>query len=321
MLFKSLYLSLELLKSNVLSYLFPKDEEKYDELLLHRKTGIVAIIIAPNHMFVPVAFLGIVCAGFCISAANPAYVLTVNAVLKLVQQIRHTTTKLILVHPDHTITVLAEASNVGFPKSRVFSFPMIPTSLGRLSSIQSRDTIATINYSSGINGLLKGVYGLQANLIANLCTMLMDTKLLIPIYVITEFRYEEFLFNIGQYRRPETARYNNILSLKMVRCCRTLILYKIQIYQGWGMIEVTCGVMHVPFGFKDNSRSVGQLDPNHKCKLVGDEGNKELIEVNVLQVAPAELEGVPLEQSHIADAAAAVPKLYSGKIQRMTMRE
>ncbi|KAH6672045.1 putative sterigmatocystin biosynthesis monooxygenase stcW [Halenospora varia] len=134
-----------------------------------------------------------------------------------------------------------------------------------------------------------------------------------------------------------------------------------QINQGWGMTEVTCGALHVPGGIYDDSGSVGQLDPNTECMLLDDDGNevdlgkpgemyirgpqvclrywkndqatresisddkwlrtgdvavcddrgyfwivdrkKELIKVNALQVAPAELEAVLLEHEHIADAA------------------
>ncbi|KAK3044663.1 hypothetical protein LTS18_000679 [Coniosporium uncinatum] len=134
-----------------------------------------------------------------------------------------------------------------------------------------------------------------------------------------------------------------------------------QIIQGWGMTEVTCGAMHVPGGVDTDSGTVGQLHPNCECKLLNEEEQelgddtpgelyvkgpqvcigywkndvatkeclsadgwlktgdvavrrdgwfwivdrkKELIKVNALQVAPAELEAVLLEHDDVADAAA-----------------
>lgn len=39
------------------------------------KKGDVVMIYTPNHIFVPVAYLGIVGAGFAFSGANPVYTL------------------------------------------------------------------------------------------------------------------------------------------------------------------------------------------------------------------------------------------------------
>ena len=189
-------------------------------------------------------------------------------------------------------------------------------------------------------------------------------------------------------KRPETGKYD-LSSVTDVLCGAAPLSkelqndvsrrFKMQINQGWGMTEVTCGALHVPGGVNDDSGSVGQLDPNTECKLLDDDGNevkigepgemyvrgpqvclrywkndvatkesisedkwlrtgdvavcdergyfwivdrkkvkffrydyhdshliiirKELIKVNALQVAPAELEAVLLEHEHIADAA------------------
>ncbi|ROT36328.1 4-coumarate-CoA ligase [Sodiomyces alkalinus F11] len=292
-----------------------------------------------------------------------------------------------------------------------------------LSPEDSLRTVATINYSSGTTGLPKGVCVSHHNLIANveqtivmryakkpypfearpqerwlgflplyhaygqLYTILMAIKLHVPISIMKEFRYEDFLFTIGRHRitslqiappilvmlskRPETARYD-LSSVKDVLCGAAPLSrelqnecqrrFQIQINQGWGMTEVTCGAIHVPGGVRDDTGSVGQLDPNCECKLIDDDGNevaagqpgemyvrgpniclgywrneaatqesldkdgwlktgdiavcndegyfwivdrkKELIKVNALQVAPAELEAVLLENEHVADAAA-----------------
>lgn len=283
-------------------------------------------------------------------------------------------------------------------------------------------TVATINYSSGTTGLPKGVCVSHQNLVANveqtifmryahkpfsfekrprerwigflplyhaygqLYTILMATKLNVPVYVMAEFRYEDFLDTIGKFRitslqiappilvmlskRPETSRYD-LSSIRDVLCGAAPLSrelqnecqrrFKMQINQGWGMTEVTCGALHVPGGILDDTGSVGQLDPNCECKLLDDDGNevdmgkpgevyirgpnvclgywrneaattesidkdgwlktgdiavcnkegffwivdrkKELIKVNALQVAPAELEAALLENNHVADAA------------------
>lgn len=205
----------------------------------------------------------------------------------------------------------------------------------QLSPHESANTVASINYSSGTTGLPKGVCVSHYNLIANvdqtifmryahkpysfekrpqerwvgflplyhaygqLYTILMAIKLQVPIYIMTEFRYEDFLFVIGKYRitslqiappilvmlskRPETARYD-ISSVKDVLCGAAPLSrelqnecqrrFQMQINQGWGMTEVTCGALHVPGGIKDDTGSVGQLDPNCECKLVDDDGNE-----------------------------------------------
>ncbi|OHW94032.1 4-coumarate-ligase 2 [Colletotrichum incanum] len=290
------------------------------------------------------------------------------------------------------------------------------------SAGESTRTIATINYSSGTTGLPKGVCVSHHNLIANveqavfmryagkpyrfecrpqerwigflplyhaygqLYAVLMAMKLNFPIYIMKEFRYEDFLFAIGKYKittlqvappilvmlskRPETARYD-LSSVKEMLCGAAPLSrelqnecqrrFSVQISQGWGMTEVTCGGTMVPGGARDDSGSIGRLLPNCVCRLLDDEGKevgfghpgelyirgpniclgywhneaatqdaldqdgwlktgdiavcnedgyfwivdrkKELIKVNALQVAPAELEAVLLENEHVADAA------------------
>jgi long-subunit acyl-CoA synthetase (AMP-forming) len=205
-----------------------------------------------------------------------------------------------------------------------------------LDAQAAAETVATINYSSGTTGLPKGVCVSHYNLAANveqsifmryiahrpwpfesrpkerwigflplyhaygqLYTILMAVKLNVSVYIMTEFRYEDFLAAIGQYRitslqvappilvmlskRPETSRYD-LSSVKEILCgaaplsrelqneCRRR--FNVQIYQGWGMTEVTCGALHVPGGIVDDSGSVGQLDPNCECRLVDDDGKE-----------------------------------------------
>jgi len=213
----------------------------------------------------------------------------------------------------------------------------------------------------------------------------MAPRMSIPVYIMQKFVYDDFLSCIQKYRithlqaappilvmldkRPETSKYD-LSSVKNILCGAAPLSkelqnavsrrFKVNIIQGWGMTEVTCGAIHVPGGRVDDSGSVGVLDPNCECKLLDDDGKevaagepgemhvkgpqiclgywknpsatketldnegwlktgdiavvrddnfwivdrkKELIKVNALQVAPAELEAVLLEHESIADAA------------------
>jgi acyl-coenzyme A synthetase/AMP-(fatty) acid ligase len=86
-------------------------------------------------------------------------------------------------------------------------------------------------------------------------------------------------------KRPETSRFD-LSSVKDVLCGAAPLSrelqnecqrrFNMQINQGWGMTEVTCGALHVPGGIKDDSGSVGRLDPNCECMLV-DEDGKEVV--------------------------------------------
>jgi acyl-CoA synthetase (AMP-forming)/AMP-acid ligase II len=102
MIYKSPYPILDIPQTNILSYIFPPNEEPSDQDLwidskdntrrlspkqalqwvkrlsfglerLGLQRGDVAMIFTPNHIFVPVAYLGIVGAGLVFSGANPAY--------------------------------------------------------------------------------------------------------------------------------------------------------------------------------------------------------------------------------------------------------
>ncbi|EOA86662.1 hypothetical protein ACJQWK_08609 [Exserohilum turcicum] len=214
----------------------------------------------------------------------------------------------------------------------------------------------------------------------------MAQKLQVPCYTMKKFEYPDFLRVIQTHRithlqvappimvmlskRPETANYD-LSSLTDILCGGAPLSKELQnditkklgceITQGWGMSEVTCGLIMVTGGTKDDSGSIGEIMPNCQSKLLDDEGNevsdgepgelyvrgpnvflrywqnpeatrealspdgwlrtgdvaivrngrfwivdrkKELIKVNALQVAPAELEAALLQFDPIADAAA-----------------
>jgi 4-coumarate--CoA ligase len=205
----------------------------------------------------------------------------------------------------------------------------------KLTPHESVNTVATINYSSGTTGLPKGVCVSHHNLIANieqtifmrylhkpftketrpperwvgflplyhaygqLYTILMALKLQVPVYVMKQFVYADFLRVVQDHKvthlqvappilvmlskRPETANYG-LSSVTDVLCGAAPLSkelqndvskrFNLQIVQGWGMTEVTCGAIHVPGGVYDDSGSVGQLDPNTECMLLDDDGKE-----------------------------------------------
>lgn len=133
-----------------------------------------------------------------------------------------------------------------------------------------------------------------------LYTIAMAQKLQVPVYIMKSFVYSDFLQTIQDQRvthlqvappimvmlskRPETKNYD-LSSVTDILCGAAPLSKELQnevgkmlngaeILQGWGMTEVTCGALHVPGGVKDDSGSVGQLDPNCECKLLDDDGKE-----------------------------------------------
>ena len=126
---------------------------------------------------------------------------------------------------------------------------------------------------------------------------LMATKVRVPTYVMKQFVYADFLQCIQNYsithlqvappilvmmnKRPETANYN-LRSLKGILCGAAPLAKELQnavardfgveIKQGWGMTEVTCGSI-LQTDPSDNG-NVGRLLPNTECMLIDDDGKE-----------------------------------------------
>ncbi|KAL7956986.1 acetyl-CoA synthetase-like protein [Trichoderma compactum] len=217
------------------------------------KRGDVVMMCSPNHIFVPVAYLGLTGSGYIFSGANPVF-----TVQELSHQLGNTEAKAVLAHPSVLAKVLEAASKVGIPKDRIFQFsdeesPLqdgIPDWRCMLAShrdafkwqwpeftpAEARNTVATINFSSGTTGLPKGVCVPHSSLIANveqvnhlrhvhrhaewdlwprnrwigllplyhaygqLYACLLAGKTLTPIYIMSKFHYQDFLATIQRYQ-------------------------------------------------------------------------------------------------------------------------
>ncbi|KAL5363835.1 hypothetical protein BJX96DRAFT_187290 [Aspergillus floccosus] len=213
MSYKSVFAPLDIPSTNILSYIYPANEPLSDKPIwidaanpahclsprqmlswvrrlgfgldrLGIQKGEVVLILTPNHLFVPIAYQGIVGAGRIFSGANPAYTPS-----ELEYQIKNTDAKLLLAHPSLIDNAIEASRRAGLSKDRIFVFtdeaPTGPidgvhdwrTIIGTEEEGTSwkwdkmtdtaQSAVATINYSSGTTGLPKGVCISHRNLIAN----------------------------------------------------------------------------------------------------------------------------------------------------------
>ena len=132
-----------------------------------------------------------------------------------------------------------------------------------------------------------------------LYTCLMATKCSIPVFIMKSFVFEEFLRVIETHRithlhlvppilimlskRPETAKYDLSsitqlgagaapMSSELQNICAKR--FKMNVSQGWGMTELTCGGLMSPPAVEDPTGSVGILLPNCEAKLLDENGRE-----------------------------------------------
>ncbi|KAL2867775.1 acyl--CoA ligase [Aspergillus lucknowensis] len=236
--YKSIYPHLNIPKTNLLSYLYPPNQTVSDRpiwidaanpshalsprqmLTWVRRLGFgldrlgvapgkVVMVCTPNHIFVPMAYQGIVGAARIFSGANPT-----STVSELEYQLRNTEAAALLVHPTLVETAVDAARRAGLPKDRIFLFsdnvePIPPVNgivdwkdmIGTEEEgnswrwdemvTTSTTTIATINYSSGTTGLPKGVCVSHRNLIANVEQTIFMRDLETPHALVPAARPEE----------------------------------------------------------------------------------------------------------------------------------
>lgn len=236
MLYQSVYPCLDIPKTNILSYIYPSNQTVSDKPIwidaqnprnslsprqmlswvcrlgcgldqLGVGKGEVVMILTPNHIFVPVAYQGIVGSGRIFSGANPSYTAP-----EIEQQLKNTDARVVLVHPSLVETALEAGSRSGVPKDLIFQFsdhfcPPVKGVLDWSSMLATEEeanswkwddlegtadsTIATINYSSGTTGLPKGVCISHYNLVANIEQTIFMRDLETPYVTVPAARPEE----------------------------------------------------------------------------------------------------------------------------------
>jgi 4-coumarate--CoA ligase len=181
--------------TDILSYVYPEGKDPYDQPIwidaddtqkslspkqalgwikrlglgldnLKIGQGEVVMMFSTNHIFCPVAYLGVAGSGRVFSGTNPAY-----TVGEIAFQITNTGAKIILVDPALLDNLLKAADQVGFPHDKIYLFldepcqpqrgikdwsSFLPTQRDaenwqwhRMSAEESSSNTAVLNYSSG----------------------------------------------------------------------------------------------------------------------------------------------------------------------------
>ena len=212
MIYKSKYVDVDISQCNILSYLFPRNKKPStkplwidakspdkklspaDMLLWVQRFALglerlgvreneAVMVFTPNHIFVPVVYLGAAGSKRYYTGANPAY--TVD---ELAYQMSIVKAAVVLIHPSLFKIGLAAAKKAKLVSKRIllFSDDDCPEQEGVrdwknfLASEEdavswewddlghdATKQIATINFSSGTTGLPKGVCTSHYNLVAN----------------------------------------------------------------------------------------------------------------------------------------------------------
>lgn len=211
--YSSPFTPLDIPKCNILSYLFPpgkKVSEKplwidaanpshslspaqmlswvkrfavgLDRLGVQQQEAIM--VFTPNHLYVPMAYLGAAGSKRFFTGANPIY-----TVHEVAHQIKAINAAVVLIHPTLLETGISAAkqANLSLDRLFIFSDSECPTTNGikdwrsfvaseseanswawdPLEGDKALKTVAAINFSSGTTGLPKGVCITHRNLIAN----------------------------------------------------------------------------------------------------------------------------------------------------------
>ncbi|RVX70429.1 hypothetical protein B0A52_05928 [Exophiala mesophila] len=291
------------------------------------RQGDVVLMFTPNHIFVPIAYLGTIAHGATFTGAG-----TTATVSDLAYQISHTEAKLLLYHPEYASVAKAAAKSAGLPESSLYWFSdannisnetqgwrsiLAPADEASKHPLRSFDHSkvhkqpAVINFSSGeqYNGTTERVEdkvpvtlgrsrngGLASSLyIMHMGNFSASLWLANSDHEITHLQTAPPLL-VMLSKRPEVASYD-LSSLKDIICGAAPLSRELQneistrfnvlIRQTWGGTELTCSATTTPGSMNDDSGSTGVLLPNMECKIIGDDGN----EVGVGERGEAYLKG------------------------------